>query len=297
MWKAVSRWILSMLLASGSHFVRILWAVKTGFMEPLNLYKCYTLCMKNPDLRTTLYNCFLLNLFIYAGSMLVIPLVIWPCVLLIFPRHFRGIIEPYSGMLWYWFWVIPMFILNQIFGLHWYQKIANRVTAEVKPLQAAKQQGLIRMLTSISNAVADEAFRGVTTFFFTILFEVFKLVVEKTPWCGAQLSTAFWVMSRSWIWSWYAFDYIWGTQGRDIKIRIAYFESHWSYMLGFGLPATLAMAWMPFGIYEATFGFVFPVWLMLAAFAQPEKSGFRLPLFALSKTFAGEIIRYFFKRE
>ena len=58
-----------------------------------------------------------------------------------------------------------------------------------------------------------------------------------------------------------------------------------------------AMAWMPFGIYEATFGFVFPVWLMLSAFAQPEKSGFRLPLFALSKTFAGEIIRYFFKRE
>jgi etoposide-induced 2.4 mRNA len=229
--------------------------------------------------------------------MVVVPQVIWPCVLRIFPPHFRGIIEPYSGILWYWFWVIPMFILNQIFGFVWYQKIANHATAEAKPPQGAKQLGIIRMLTSFSNSVSDEVFRGLATLFFTMLFDIFKLVVEKTPWCGNQLGVAFWVISRSWVWSWYAFDYIWGTEGRDINHRICYFEKHWSYFLGFGLPTTLAMVSLPFGIYEATFGFVFPVWLMLAAFAKPERDSLRLPLFAISKTFAEEVIRHFFMKQ
>lgn len=297
MWKTILRLLASLLLAFGGNLFRILIALKTGFFEPLNIYKCYFLCKKNADLASTLKTCFLLNLFIYTGSMVMIPLVIWPAVLLIFPYHFRAIIDPYSGILWYWFWVIPMFILNQVFGLHWYQKIANHVTAEVKPHQSSKQQGLIGVLTSISNSVSDEVFRCITTIFFGVLFEVFKLVVERAPWCGAALGTTSWVMSRSWIWSWYAFDYIWATEGRDIKHRIRYFEDHWSYMLGFGLSTTLAMAWLPFGIYEATYGLVFPIWLMLAAFARPEKSKFRLPLFAMSKTFAGEIIRYIFNRE
>jgi etoposide-induced 2.4 mRNA len=297
MWKDIFLWSMTSLVAFCHNAFMILCAMKTGFLEPLNLHKCYTLCKKNPDLNATLRTCFLLNLFIYAGSMIVIPLVVWPCVLLIFPQHFRAIIGPYSVILWYWFWVIPMFILNQIFGFVWYQKIANHATAEVKPAQAAKQQGLIRMLTSISNSISDEVFRALTTLFFTILFDVFKLIVEKTPWCGAYLSATFWVMSRSWIWSWYAFDYIWATEGRDINHRIGYFEKHWSYFLGFGLPTTLAMAGLPFGIYEATFGFVFPIWLMLAAFSKPEKNTFRLPLFAVSKTFAEEVIRYFFKKQ
>jgi etoposide-induced 2.4 mRNA len=297
MWKAILKWSASSFLAFCGSLFGVMCALKTGFLEPLNLPQCYALYKKNADLRTTLSTCFVLNLFIYAGSMLVVPYAIWPCVLLIFPYHFRGIIEPYSVFLWYWFWVIPMFILNQIFGFVWYQKIANHATAEARTQHATKQLGIIRMLASFSNSVSDEVFRGLTTLFFTVLFDVVKLVVERTPWCGAYLGTAFWVMSRSWVWSWYAFDYIWATEGRAINHRIGYFENHWSYFLGFGLPTTLAMAWMPFGIYEATFGFVFPVWLLLAAFAKPDKNNFRLPLFAVSKTFAEEVIRYFFKKQ
>lgn len=297
MWKTFLKWSVTALVAFCGGFFRAFCALTTGFLEPLNLRQCYSLYKNNAELKSTLRTCFLLNLFIYAGSMLIVPHVIWPCVLLIFPPHFRGIIEPYSALLWYWFWVIPMFILNQIFGFVWYQKIANHATAEAKPQHAAKQHGLIRMLASFSNSVSDEVFRALTTLFFTLLFDVFKLVVERTPWFGAHLAVAFWVMSRSWVWSWYAFDYIWATEGRDINHRIGYFEKHWSYFLGFGLPATLAMSCLPFGIYEATFGFVFPVWLLLAAFAKPERNSFRLPLFAVSKTFAEEVIRHFFKKQ
>jgi etoposide-induced 2.4 mRNA len=297
MWRTLLHIIWSTLLAICRYSFTVICAVKDGCFEPINLHKCYCLYKKNPDLRATLWNCFVLNLFIYAGSMIIVPQIIWPCVLLIFPPHFRGVIAPYSGVLWYWFWVVPMFILNQIFGFAWYQKIANHATAEAKPQQAARQQGLIQVITSAANFVSDEVFRALTTLLFTILFDVFKLVVEKTPWCGATLGQAFWVISRSWVWSWYAFDYIWATEGRALFHRTGYFEMHWSYFLGFGLPTTLAMARMPFGIYEATFGFVFPIWLMLASFAKPQKDRFRLPLFAVSSTLVDETIKYFFKKQ
>lgn len=51
-----------------------------------------------------------------------------------------------------------------------------------------------------------------------------------------------------WLTSLYSFEYTWINEGWSVQRRLDYFERHWAYFFGFGVPFTLITFWLPFFI-------------------------------------------------
>ena len=51
--------------------------------------------------------------------------------------------------------------------------------------------------------------------------------------------------------------------------RVEYFETHWAFFLGFGLPFTAATFFLPFMVSVATYSLIFPLLVISATSARP----------------------------
>ena len=64
--------------------------------------------------------------------------------------------------------------------------------------------------------------------------------------------------TRSFIYSFYSFEYVWSMQGIDFVARINRLEAKWPYYLGFGVPVTLAAFFGTRYVNAAAYAIVFP---------------------------------------
>lgn len=72
-----------------------------------------------------------------------------------------------------------------------------------------------------------------------------------------------------WMYSLYSFEYKWSLLGWSLEYRLKYFERHWAYFLGFGLPAVCLSLIFPKFISLGIFAFTFPIFIILAIIARP----------------------------
>ena len=64
--------------------------------------------------------------------------------------------------------------------------------------------------------------------------------------------------------------YKWSLLGWSLEYRLKYFERHWCYFLGFGLPAVVLSLVFPKFISLGIFALAFPGFIILAIIAKPK---------------------------
>lgn len=93
------------------------------------------------------------------------------------------------------------------------------------------------------------------------------LLLQNLPWVGHVLS--FLVMS--FVDGFFCFEQVWSVRGWPLEKRLRFAESHWSFLMGFGVPSTLVSFFHPSGLLNLMlFMLVFPICTLLAFLAVPQ---------------------------
>jgi hypothetical protein len=69
--------------------------------------------------------------------------------------------------------------------------------------------------------------------------------------------------------------YKWSFLGWSLEYRLKFFELHWGYFLGFGLPSVTLSLIFPKFISLGLFALAFPIFIILAIIAKPVSHGKR----------------------
>eukprot|EP00051_Salpingoeca_urceolata_P024415 m.429022 g.429022 ORF g.429022 m.429022 type:complete len:207 (+) comp20235_c0_seq11:340-960(+) len=93
-------------------------------------------------------------------------------------------------------------------------------------------------------------------------------LMQAVPMVGTPLSFVY----TCWLYSLYSFEYTWLNARWSVRKRLDYYESHWAYFLGFGVPFTVATFFLSFFVGAAIFSLLFPVFIAVAAAASPIPS-------------------------
>ena len=123
----------------------------------------------------------------------------------------------------------------------------------------------------------------------TVLILNYSLIcfaLQNLPVVGRILS--FLVMS--FVDGFFCFEQIWSVRGWPLEKRLRFAESHWSFLMGFGIPSTMISFFHPSGLLNLMlFMLVFPICTLLAYLAvpQPQSTSFGAQTAMLPSTMPG----------
>ncbi|KAI8089650.1 etoposide-induced protein 2.4-domain-containing protein [Halteromyces radiatus] len=142
-----------------------------------------------------------------------------------------------------------------------YSKVAE------KSLQVQNKNQPNAAAGNVSNAIQTIAATIYTTIFY-INCGVFAAILRSIPVIGVFLSFAM----NCLIMSYYCFEYRWVYMGWTLEQRTAYVEQHWSFFLGFGLPATFLTFFLSTLRSAAVFSLFYPSYVIMAFLATPKST-------------------------
>ncbi|KAI8341121.1 etoposide-induced protein 2.4-domain-containing protein [Chlamydoabsidia padenii] len=154
-----------------------------------------------------------------------------------------------------------MYIALLMINGKFYSEIAE------KSLQVQNKNSPNASAGNVSNAVQSIAATVYTTIFY-INCGVFASLLRSVPMVGVLLSFAM----NCLIVSYYCFEYRWVYMGWSLEQRIAYIEQHWSFFLGFGLPATFLTFFLSTLRGGALFPLIYPSYVIMAFMATPKSA-------------------------
>lgn len=108
--------------------------------------------------------------------------------------------------------------------------------------------------SSISSITAD-LITKLYRFLLMFVYIATAILVLCIPVIGHPLG----ILLLSCMGSFYCFEHQWINKGWKLSQSIQYFESHWSYFLGFGMPMTILSLLFPLLVKYGLFAFVFPL--------------------------------------
>mmetsp|Transcript_344 Transcript_344/g.795 ORF Transcript_344/g.795 Transcript_344/m.795 type:complete len:307 (-) Transcript_344:149-1069(-) len=250
--------------------------------------------------------CFLLNGFIFLGSMLfmyrlMLPLAKW---LLSFTPPPGSVSEgapfedPLFGSLaslllglYNVLWLYPAYVLSFVINSMWYQDIARQAysltstsaSTDTPPAPTASRRVGVASL-------GEELFR-------TILFAVFLAQVVLTSYVPVVGKPLYFVQ-LSWLYAYYCFDYKWSLAKWPLDARLHFVETHWAYFAGFGGPCTMSVVLLPRMVGEGVMSTLFPLFVLVAIGVEANPEAFksrlslgRLPVFRIAASQTVAIIR------
>jgi len=211
----------------------LLWVVvKTylaGALDALSLHRAISLVYKSKKIQSVILNCFFLNGIIFLGSYFVFELMITPRIQSILQSSLSAFLCSLFSFVYYGCWLFPVCLFSFIINSAWYKDIAEQ--AFIHSGQKATKGD--DAYSSIEKRVAAIVYSCVLG----LAFLVFSFTTMWIPYIGEAL----YFIQLSWLYSYYCFEYRWTLRGKWSLIkRLAYFEEHYIYMLGFGTPFTLA---------------------------------------------------------
>ncbi|WFD00391.1 hypothetical protein MYAM1_003140 [Malassezia yamatoensis] len=154
------------------------------------------------------------------------------------------------------FWLYPLIACSYLVASTWTMSIAEaaylaRNIQVAKPVHSASQSYWIENASRII-LIAN--------------YSLLCFALQYIPWIGPFL--AFLMMSI--IDAYFCFEQVWTVRGWSFEKRLRFCESHWSYLLGFGLPSTAVSFFHPSGLLNLMlFMLVFPFCTVLAFLADP----------------------------
>ncbi|XP_030469566.2 protein EI24 homolog [Syzygium oleosum] len=301
-----------------------------GFADACCLHRVVSLCLKSKKLSIRTGQCFLLNGFIFLGSIFVLKSLVIPTLQWILPENCSqitsqgscpssGVLKLYSFLhfglvqLFYVFWFYPLYIFSFILSTIWYSDIAKHGFAALEGSRSMLEQP-----SSQNEAVASESkieteklvdLGGVMigigeqvysilllTFFF---LEVYAL--GFVPYIGKPLN----FLLLSWMYAYYCFEYKWNFTEVSLDKRLDFFESNWAFFAGFGNPCVLAIFFFSPLVGYGVMAILFPLFVLTATSSRAEQAIFserrkqrdagfgRLPIFYVANTLSMWVLGLF----
>ncbi|XP_004485465.1 protein EI24 homolog [Cicer arietinum] len=272
----------------------VLWL--EGLREACCLHRVLILCLRSRSLLVRTGQCFLLNGFIFLGSIFVLNSVVIPALWWILPDQcsqlvshklcaLGGILKFYSFLrlaliqLFYAFWFYPLYVFSIVLSTIWYNDIAkygyaamgrskltvDKVSSQNDTLttqnayQAKRPSGLGGVMIGIGEQVYS-----------MLLLSVFFLEVYATgfiPYIGKVLN----FLLLAWMYAYYCFEYKWNFNEVSLDRRLDYFESYWPFFAGFGSPCVLAIFFFSPLVSYGIMAILFPLFVLTATGSEAEQ--------------------------
>ncbi|XP_050208963.1 protein EI24 homolog [Mercurialis annua] len=273
----------------------LLWL--DGFTEACCLHRVVILCYRSRKLLIRTGQCFLLNGFIFLGSLFVLNSVVIPTLQLILPDQlsnissqetstFSSILKLYSFLrhgliqLFYVFWFYPLYLFSFILSNIWYNDIAKYGFAamgsnECNLLEPSSQN---EAATTTDKTVLTEKPAGLggvmigigEQLYSLLLLSFFFLEVYATgfiPFIGKALN----FILLAWMYAYYCFEYKWNLSEVALDRRLDFFESNWAFFAGFGSPCVLAIFFFSPLVSYGVMAILFPMFVLTATGSGAEQ--------------------------
>ncbi|CAL8463691.1 g3225 [Coccomyxa elongata] len=250
----------------------LLWFA--GFKDALCIWRCVEFFVHDPRILRKTGECFGLNGAIFLGSILL-----WDYGLAPGMRWMLGGLRTWAGptgaealiallkatfVVW---WLLPVYCISFALSCVWYQELAElavRWTRAQSGQAAAVPSAAAGPRAPLLDQMAQELYR-------VVLFAVFYLQVcllGMVPYLGPAL----YGVMVSWLYALYSFDYRWGLSNKRLPERIAFFQQHWAFFLGFGCVCTIATCLWSFFIQAAVMNMVYPLFILVACKSEPLRT-------------------------
>lgn len=272
----------------------LLWL--EGFREACCLHRVVILCLRSRKLLIRTGQCFLLNGFIFLGSMIVLNSVVIPTLYWILPGQcsqissqvpcsFGSVLKLYSILrlgliqLFYVFWFYPLYVFSLILSGIWYNDIAKfgfaamgrsgpsvvepSSTSETLTAQSTAHTERLAGLGGVMVGIGEQVYSVLLLSFFFL--EVFA--AGFIPYGGNVLN----FLLLSWMYAYYCFEYKWNFSEVALEKRLDYFESNWAFFAGFGSPCVLAIFFFSPLVSYGVMAVLFPLFVLTATGSGAEQ--------------------------
>ncbi|EEC77304.1 hypothetical protein OsI_15958 [Oryza sativa Indica Group] len=242
-------------LASQAKPAAVLWLA--GFLQAARLHRVVSFCASSRPLSARIAQCFLLNGFIFLGSLLTLKSVVIPILSWILPGDCSQLQEQhlcdhtvavatYSFLrsvliqIFYVLWFYPLYIFSFVLSTLWYNDIAKHALDVVKrkSLDATKALDAHTISESTEKPEGfDEVAIGIGEQVYSILlltiFFIEVSVIGYIPYFGKPMN----FLLLSLMYAYYCFEYKWNFFAVSLNERLDFFESNWAFFAGFGTQA------------------------------------------------------------
>ena len=216
------------------------------------------LLKSNSDLRSKITQCLILNGLVFLFSLVVFEKVLIPIVLYVVPLEASTWIDFILKTLFKVLWVLPLYIISRLLNVFWYQEIADLVYRTLKK-PTNKPSGM-----PLSAILADVVYSVVVQ----CIFLVQASLVASVPVIGYGLHLS----HMSLVYSLYAFEYVWMSQGLGVIQRTAIMHLNWCYFIGYGLIMAVSVSLSnSYFIGVCMFALLFPLLLISSHFRQKHQ--------------------------
>ncbi|PIA47252.1 hypothetical protein AQUCO_01400142v1 [Aquilegia coerulea] len=308
----------------------VLWL--KGFKEACCLHRVVVFCFRSKQLAIRTGQCFLLNGFIFLGSIFVLNSLVIPTLQWILPYQCQqfGLQDPCSigltskvyfvlrfGLVrfFYIFWFYPLYLLSFVLSNIWYSDIAEHAYVAIgrdgsaddllnqKDLSKSQDSVHLDKPAGIGGTILGFGERIYSVLLLSVFF-VQILAAGFIPYIGKALAFVF----NSWMYAYYSFEYKWNLDELGLDKRLDIFESHWAFFAGFGSPCILACYIFPPLVSYGVMALLFPLFVLTATGSNAEQvldsqrrtwsnEGLgRLPVFYLADTLLMRVLSYFFEK-
>ncbi|XVE48605.1 hypothetical protein DITRI_Ditri01bG0014800 [Diplodiscus trichospermus] len=221
-----------------------------GFREACRLHRVIVLCLRSKKLSIRTGQCFLLNGFIFLGSLFVLNSVVIPILLWLLPDHH----SQYNDIAKHGFAAMGRSRPSVVDS----SKQNDILTSDSK-VHASRPAGLGGIMIGIGEQVYS-----------VLLLSFFFLEVYATgfiPYVGKALN----FILLSWMYAYYCFEYKWNFSEWGLEKRLDFFETNWAFFAGFGSPCVLAIFFFSPLVSYGVMAILFPLFVLTATGTDAEQ--------------------------
>ncbi|CAK0785578.1 hypothetical protein CVIRNUC_008788 [Coccomyxa viridis] len=252
----------------------ILWFA--GVRDALCVWRCIEFFVHDPRILRKTGECFGLNGLIFLGSILLWDYGLSPGMQWLLravgstagAEYILACLQAVYILLW----LLPVYCISFALSCVWYQELAELAMRWLQSHAAAAGDAAGERAGAKEAAggsplmvqMAHEVYR-------VVLFGVFYLQVSLLgylPYIGKGL----YLILVSWLYALYSFDYRWGLSRKHLQQRVAFFQQHWAFFLGFGCVCTIATCSWPFFKQAAIMNMAYPLFILVACKSDPLKA-------------------------
>ncbi|XP_008781540.2 protein EI24 homolog isoform X1 [Phoenix dactylifera] len=281
-------------LASQAKQAGRLWLA--GFTEACSLHRVVIFCLSSKMLSIRTGQCFLLNGFIFLGSLFTLKSAVIPTLMWILPDQceklssqslcdHKAALALYSFLrfilvqIFYIFWFYPLYVFSFILCTLWYNDIAKNafdVLGKQGPSNAqipnrndlpdsqsvrhmGRPGGFERVLLGIGEQVYSILLLNI------FFIEIFAM--GFIPYIGKAIN----FLLLSLMYAYYCFEYKWNFSEKSLNERLEFFESNWSFFAGFGSPCVLPILFFSTLVSYGIMAMLYPLFVLTAAGTQSEE--------------------------
>jgi len=220
------------------------------------------------QVRSHLFECALLNLFIFAASLLAfeqgVMFLLDQYVIAVSQDGGAFLMASGSTVHWlmswafYTAWVYPVWLLSFFMNTYWHRHIAHGtfclVTLRNRRLNRNSQHVL--SWPGMLQIMSEEVYRNCVM----VVLVLQMTLVSYVPYVGDAL----YVLHLAWTYSWHSHEYLWSAQQCSFATKKQCMERDWAYHCGFGFSQALLTRFFP-NVYigKGIFAFYLPVCIMV----------------------------------